>query len=198
MLNVFPALIVLLVTLAIIRYLGRPVFAAILGAFKIKVSLKGSGEKRKLNKKIDLLESAKEEKSFVILRRAFYLDQVKHDIALIDRVHAHHLAILDLIISVSDEHGLRTPNLPEVESLLQERSMLMRKLVDIASTKTALKQRRKDKQKEVPEWATLEFSEKTKELTAELKDNRIALDHELEKLFDSLNKETDSEEMVIH
>jgi hypothetical protein len=162
-------------------------------------------ERWKLRRKERLLEQADDqlEKGLVLrgcqlLRQAFCLDVVTHDVDLIERLQNHHLEILERVVAVSERTSAHLDNLPLVEGLIQSRSDLLRAYVEILQSKNTISRRRKEKGQDTPDWAVQEFSRKLKDIGDRISINRKSLDSQLNTLFASLGRSPETKEVTYH
>lgn len=167
--------------------------------------LRGFGERTKLKRKENLLTTLRSNSGPVSLphallqiRQAFFLDIIKHDSSLLDRIETLHTELLSQIISVADEHSRHAPNLPVLEELLDERLSLLHSYIDIRDTSQSIEKRRSEKGREVPSWASDEYSRKLKEVKERLDDNRKSIDSQLKALNSSLSSIATSNEVTYH
>lgn len=138
------------------------------------------------------------ERCFELLRGAFFLDHTSLGAPFIDKIYNHHLAILGRLVTLAEQRNKHLANLPVVEDLLQTRVALLKTFVDKLATKSSVARRRRQKGQETPGWAMQEYSRAIQQLKDQIATNRQALDSQLDKLFESLHKIAEGDEVTYH
>lgn len=126
---------------------------------------------------------------------AFFLDHIKHDSQLVEKVSTHNLSVISKIINISDILGRQLPNLAIIEDLLQTRSELLRAFVETQQTLRALF---RSKKKQTPSWALDEYKKKLEELYDRLKTNRRSLESQIKEALGSLQEAQGQSEITYH
>ncbi|MCB0332200.1 MAG: hypothetical protein KDD55_01805 [Bdellovibrionales bacterium] len=202
--QLIPALFVAAITLYVIVYLGRSILNPLFGFLLVKV---GSGEKRRVQKKLQLLEEADRaldagnyDGALLILRRAFHLDLIRKDLELISRVGALHLSILNKILLIAELTSIRLTHLPILEELLSARIQLMKQWNEARLLFEQTKKKRDEKGAPLPDWASKEYKSKQDDVSDKLKTNRSSIEQQVEKLFTELSKssQTQSSDVTYH
>jgi hypothetical protein len=168
----------------------------------------GAGrEKKKLTQKMERLAKAREllqsgnyRECHPLLKQAFMLDALSGPSDVAERVLEHHLAVLGVLLSLSEKHPVPLSNLPGIEELLQTRASMSKAELDLAATIKKLKTRGEERLsgKGAPGWALKEFSKKRRELQQKLEVNRKSLQLEIDKLFACIGQRTEPEEVTYH
>jgi hypothetical protein len=199
LLSLIIASTLLIVAMAIIGFFFKVVFE------NISANPRLWSEKWRLKRKERVLAMADEqitkgqiERAYPLLRQAFLLEGVGMDSEMLEKIHTHHLEILERVVAIGERSGSHLDNLPIVEGLLQARTDLMKACYEIQLSKTALNQRRKEKGQDTPEWAVSEFTKRLAELEERLVTNRKSLDSQLATLFSSLSRLPGSKEVTYH
>ena len=185
--------------LALIVALLRLMFASFFG---------NSGswlEKYRIKQKENLLERAEvyiKAADFAsvssLLRGAFYLDQIKSDARLVERVHNHHLGILSKIITLADRFNMHLDSLPIVEDLLISRAQLMKTIIEKKAARSTLRKKGSEKNRKTPDWALNEFGSQLLDLRDKLGTNRRSLESQIDKLFTGLASARSPDEVTYH
>lgn len=133
-----------------------------------------------------------------LLRDAFFLDEIRHSQALIERVNNHHTAILGRLVSLADARSSHLPNLAIVEDLLLSRALLLRGLLETREILAGARKKSGGGSFSQPKWAEQEFSKKLTDLYDKLTTNRRSLQAQLSELFSSLMRAAESNEVTYH
>lgn len=154
-----------------------------------------AGERRKLHAKERLLAQADEliareqwPETFSTLRAAFFLEPIKRDISLVERMVSHHLNVLGRIVEFTGRHSSRISNLPVVEDLLLNRAQLLRSHFEVRHSKRSVHKRTREKGREAPEWVEAEYRRKLREIDERIAVNRRSLESQLDRLFAELEQ----------
>ena len=199
MATLIPSIIFGLLGLFIILYGLKLLLGNLVGTFDLPLLL----ERRKLHRKQERLFTARrriEEKNYAaalpLLRDAFLLEHLKHDVRLIERVNDHHLTVLQELISLARICSMRLSNLPLIEELLLTRTAAMKSYSETRVAARALSKRRARSQRP-PAWAVNEFSKKLADLKERVDTTTRSLRTELDKLFRNASG-SDARQVVCH
>jgi len=199
--TLIPALLFGILGLILIIHSIRLILKSAFGGWDTGNWLRGRKMARKESalKEADYyIDKSNYSESFGYLRQAFVLEERSLSMREIEQVANHNLSILGRVISIAEKTGSRLNNLPAVEGLLISRHQLMRSILEIEESRYSLRLRQKEKKKSVPRWAFAEFSRKLREIKVDLADNRKALEPELDKLFDNLSQQKESDQVTYH
>ncbi len=127
-----------------------------------------------------------------------FLNPIYADRLLIDRVHQHHLLILERLIDRADSQASRIPSLPIIEDLISSRAQLLKAFYDANNKYKNLKSRRIFAREKTPAWALSESAKKVNDLFERLETNKRSLLSQLDELIRSLSTATPSEESVTY
>lgn len=130
-----------------------------------------------------------------LLRESFFLDQVRGDIGLVEKVNAHHMALLERLLRIADEQSKHLPNLAIVEDLIQTRCELMRGYQEAVTGRESMLKNRK---RAVPAWALEEYRKKLDQIADQLRTNRKTLEGQLNELFVVLQREKATLQITYH
>lgn len=166
---------------------------------------RGIFERIKVQRKEQLLRTfdriAKERNlasALSLLRDSFFLDEIRHSQALIERVNNHHTTILGRLVSLAEARSSHLPNLAIVEDLLLSRALLLRGLLETREILAGARKKKPGGSFSQPKWAEQEFNKKLEDLYDKLATNRRSLEAQLKDLFANLMRVPDPKEVTYH
>lgn len=165
---------------------------ALPGAVKLKKRTKG------LAAADALVDEGKLKEAATALHGAFLLDQVEGDEAFLDKVNNHNLSVLARFVNIAEKRETHIANLPLLEELLVSRHELLRGLQDISYHRRKLKEKRREKGQETPQWAEGEFERKQAETLDRLETNRKSIDTQIKDLIKNLSKDQSNARVTYH
>lgn len=180
------------------------VFRAVLSAF-VGPDLRGLPARWRLKRKMRALaavDKALERGALAdasqLLKDAFYLEQVKLDKKFIAYVHHHNVSVLGRLVVLHEKRGVHMQNLALVEGLFQSRRELMESHYDTISTRSALREKRGQKGKDVPQWSSSEFDSKLEGVRDKIFTNKRTLRAQLQEAFKALGSLSSEREITYH
>lgn len=108
------------------------------------------------------------------------------------------LGALSHILSLAEKHQIHIENLELVEELIHDRGSLLRGVVEAERSRLALKKRRAQGRKEVPEWAVLELKKQFETLGDQLHTNRLSLQSQFGEAFQYIVKARSRVSLTVH
>lgn len=131
-----------------------------------------------------------------VLRGAFCFSTVRSDV-LVERIKSHNMATFERALRLADDVADIVPALEKLELLLEARHDLLGLYVRTATVSSRIAEKRKVKEKALPEWSRAEYSRKLQSIAEELLTNERAF----LRVFDELEgivKTTPSPEQIVY
>jgi hypothetical protein len=158
-----------------------------------------------LNRKVHLIQELDREfkagnfsKALAILEQSFFFSPRLGDTSIIEKIAAHHLEVLNRIVTFSDRHGFHLGPLPALEELLNTRSELFRAKYEVGQTIKTLNYQRIFSKHKGPNWALNEFKKKQADLDDRLGVNRQAIRTTVHEIFLILGNTTRGDSVTLH
>ncbi|MCB0351882.1 MAG: hypothetical protein KDD64_00105 [Bdellovibrionales bacterium] len=191
---------VLLIILALIgAFLIFWILKSVLTALPIPGLKRGFFERWKLRRsqrvlgEIDkLIDQQEYARAIQLFPSCLYLDLVRSDSDLIGRVGAHHVAVLNKTILLSDLMERPLSDLAILEDLLNTRIQLLRAWFELRG------QRQGASRKSAPKWAREEFRKKEDEISSKLQLNASTVLTQFERSLEAVAKEGGSQSVTYH
>ncbi len=108
------------------------------------------------------------------------------------------LGALSHILNLAEKHQIHIENLELVEELIHDRGSLLRAVAEAERSRVALKKRRSEGGKQVPEWAIIELKKQFETLGSQLHTNRISLLSQFGEAFQSIVRARSRVSLTVH
>lgn len=196
--TLLPALLFAIIGLAIIIYFIVIMVRSVAGDFSALF------DSRRLKSKVRALESARmaiaEDNIQVacnLLRKAFHFHRIVSDINMVERIHHHHLGVLEEVVDLARSKSFQLSNLPQIESKIANHAQLSKALFE---TQLSQSQLRRDRSRKTPspDWAVDAFNQKRGEIEEKLESNIAQLCSLLDEIFAGLVSEGNGEDARYH
>jgi hypothetical protein len=108
------------------------------------------------------------------------------------------LGALSHLLSLADKHQIHIENLELIEELIHDRGGLLRAVVEAERSRVALKKRRAEGGKQVPEWAVLELKKQFEGIGDQLHTNRLSLLSQFGEAFQCIVRARSRVSLTVH
>lgn len=108
-------------------------------------------------------------------RGALFLEAIRKDRVLLDRVDAHHDEVLSRLIIISNLMEINSNHVPLMEDLLASRAELLKALIDASSTLENFKSKVRGDRRGSPSWAINQYEKQVSEILDRLNTNKRSI-----------------------
>lgn len=193
------ASLVLLSSLALIAAFLKLVVDSIGGDVR---ALPGAVKLRKRGKVLAtadiLIEEGKLREAATALHNSLLLEQVEGDEGFLEKVNNHNLSVLARFVNIAEKRETHIENLPLLEELLVSRHELLRSLHEVSYHRRKLKEKRKEKGQETPQWAEGEFERKQADVVDRLDTNKKSIDSQIKNLIAVISRDSAGSRVTYH
>ena len=146
--------------------------------------------------KVDqLLVANRWSEALAVLKECFYLDPIRYEEVLVDKVSNYHQALLSRLVIVAEKQSFHVGNLAILEDLLFMRVEIEREWFEAVANYRALQRKRI---KKVPAWAMQEYQAKLIEIQDRLLTNQRTISSQLKAAIASCSNMPSKEEFLVH